>query len=98
MLQCAAPAVLPCHCPLGSGSRSCLRPAGAASQSCSGPLPSLPVRPADAVAERSGRINDKLQSRRDHIDELKAVRILLVKLQVRAWSGTSVERPGCSSL
>lgn len=37
---------------------------------------------ADTVADRSGRINGKLQSRRDHIDELNAVRVLLVKLQV----------------
>ena len=39
------------------------------------------------MADRSGRINGKLQSRRDHIDELNAVRILLVKLQVRGLAG-----------
>ena len=43
---------------------------------------------AETVADRSSKINSKLQSRRDHIDELNAVRMLLVKLQV-----TSLREP-----
>ena len=41
---------------------------------------------AETVADRSSKINSKLQSRRDHIDELNAVRMLLIKLQVLDFS------------